>query len=36
MKKEDYVIDPETSKSLAIKISSFRKKLREDALERYK
>ena len=36
MKKEDFAIDIETSKRLAVKLTMFRKKLRDEALARHK
>ena len=36
MKKQDYALASETSKRMGVKISKFRKKLREDALARHK
>ena len=36
MKIEDYAIDADTLKSLGVKLTKFRKTLRDDALEKHR
>jgi hypothetical protein len=36
MKLEDYIIDPDLLKTMGVKLTRFRKKLRDQALEKHR
>ena len=36
MKLEDYIIDPDVLKTMGVKLTRFRKKLRDQALEKHR